>query len=246
MPGRSSTSYVSNALFDLDLDGRNELVRLELNFSLFELIKLLLSSEVDIDLSILRWDPEKGFSDKPWMKKARTEQVRTKETATRFTECEYAARSWGRERRIVIKAEVTVIEGREPRDNCRYVVTNLRHSPERLYQLYRQRGDVENRIKELNHGVDIGRTSCSSFLANSFRVQLAAAAYMLMQVLRELTDDPDLRRAQVWTLRERLLKVAARVRITHRCLHIALPETYVWARAFRRLAIAMRARPAPT
>jgi hypothetical protein len=182
----------------------------------------------------------------PWMKASRAEQKRTSETATRFTECKYAARSWDHERRIVIKAEVTVIEGREPRDNCRCVVTNLRHSPERVYDLYRQRGDIENRIKELCLGVDIGRTSCMSFLANSFRVQLAAAAYMLMQVLRELTDDPDLRRAQVWTLRERLLKVAARVRITHRCLHIALPETYAWARAFRRLALAMRARPAPT
>ncbi len=182
----------------------------------------------------------------PWMEESRAEQERTEETATRFTDCKYAARSWSRERRIVIKAEVTVIEGREPRDNCRCVVTNLRHSPERVYELYRQRGDIENRIKELCLGVDIGRTSCMSFLANAFRVQLVAAAYMLMQVLRELTDDPDIRRAQVGTLRERFLKVAARVRITHRCVHIALPETYAWIRPFRRLVIAMGARPVLT
>ncbi len=181
----------------------------------------------------------------PLMKQARAEQKRTGETARRFGECSYATRSWPHERRIIIKAEVTVIQGREPRDNCRFVVTNLRHKPENVYGIYRKRGDVENRIKELLDGVDLGRTSCSSFLANSFRVLLSTAAYMLFQVLRDLTDDPSLRRAQVRTLRERLLKVAARVRMTWRRLHIALPESYVWANAFRRLAIVLRAGPAP-
>lgn len=181
----------------------------------------------------------------PLMKQARAEQKRTGETARRFGECWYATRSWPHERRIIIKAEVTVIHGREPRDNRRFVVTNLRHKPENVYRVYRKRGDVENRIKELLDGVDLGRTSCTSFLANSFRVLLSTGAYMLMQVLRDLTDDPDLRRAQIRTLRERLLKVAARVRVTWRRLHIALPESYVWANAFRRLAILLRARPAP-
>ena len=178
------------------------------------------------------------------MKKVRAEQKRTGKTARRFAECEYAARSWGTERRIIIKAEVTVIDGRAPRDNCRFVVNNLRHKPENVYRLYRKRGDVENRIKELHDGVDLGRTSCTSFLANSFRVLFSTAAYMLFQVLRELVDDPSLQRAQVRTLRERLLKVAARIRVTCRCVYIALPESYPWANAFRRLAIKLRARPA--
>ena len=181
----------------------------------------------------------------PLMKQARAEQKRTGETSRRFGECRYATRSWPHERRIIIKAEVTVIHGREPRDNGRFVVTNLHHKPENVYRIYRKRGYIENRIKELIDGVDLGRTSCTSFLANSFRVLLSAAAYMLFQVLRDLTDDPDLRRAQVRTLRERLLKVAARVRVTWRRLHIALPESYLWANAFRRLAIVLRARPAP-
>jgi hypothetical protein len=181
----------------------------------------------------------------PLMKQARAEQKRTGETARRFGECWYASRSWPHERRIIIKAEVTVLQGREPRDNCRFVVTNLHHKPENVYRIYRKRGDIENRIKELLDGVSLGRTSCTSFLANAFRVLLSTAAYMLIQVLRDLTDDPDLRRAQVRTLRERLLKVAARIRVTWRRLHIALPESYVWANAFRRLAIILRARPAP-
>ncbi len=129
----------------------------------------------------------------PLMKRARAEQKRSGETARRFGECSYATRKWPHERRIIIKAEVTVIAGREPRDNCRFLVTNLRHQPENAYSIYRKRGDVENRIKELLVGVDLGRTSCTSFLANSFRVLLSTAAYMLFQVLRELTDDPDLR-----------------------------------------------------
>jgi hypothetical protein len=186
----------------------------------------------------------KGIAE-PLMKQARAEQRRTGETARRFGESWYATRSWNDERRIIIKAEVTVIQGREPRDNCRFLVTNLRHNPENVYRIYRKRGDIENRIKELLDGVDLGRTSCTSFLANSFRVLLSAAAYVLFQVLRDLTKNPDLRRAQVWTLRERLLKVAARVRVTWRRLHIALPESYIWADAFRRLAIVLRARPAP-
>ena len=181
----------------------------------------------------------------PLMKQARAEQKRTGETARGFGECPCATRSWSHERRIIIKAEVTVIADREPRDNGRFVVTNLRHKPENVYRIYRKRGDVENRIKELLEGVDLGRTSCTAFLANAFRVLLSTAASMLFQVLRDLTDDPRLRRAQVRTLRERLLKVAARVRVTWRRLHIALPESYVWANAFRRLAIALRARPSP-
>lgn len=180
----------------------------------------------------------------PAMRKSRREQRQTGETARRFGECRYAARSWDRRRRVIFKAEVVVLSGRPPRDNCRFVVTNLPHSPERVYNIYRQRGDAENRIKELQHGVDIGRTSCTSFLANAFRVLMSAAAYMLLQLLREYAPDEGLRRAQVWTLRERLIKVAARVRVTWRQIQIHLPATCGWAHLLRRLAINLGAEPA--
>src|SRR2546422_10783214 len=83
------------------------------------------------------------------------------ETAHVYTECRYAAGTWDRERRVIIKAEVVQLAGREPRDNPRFVVTNLRRSPKRIYErIYCARGDLENRIKELHHGVEIDRTSC--------------------------------------------------------------------------------------
>lgn len=65
----TAASIVSNALFDLDGDGAAELLRVELHFSLLELIELLVSRELDIDVSLHRYDPDKGFGKKAWMKK---------------------------------------------------------------------------------------------------------------------------------------------------------------------------------
>ena len=102
-----------------------------------------------------------------------------------YGECRYAAKTWGRKRRVVIKAEVVRHEGREMRDNPRFVVTNLKHAPKQLYErTYCMRGEIENRIKELHHGLSFDRTSCSRFLANQLRVLLTAAAYVLMQEIR--------------------------------------------------------------
>ena len=65
---------------------------------------------------------------------------------------------------MVIKAEVVQLAGRQPRDNPRFVVTNLRQTPRFLYEkVYCGRGDIENRIKELHDGLQIDRTSCHSF-----------------------------------------------------------------------------------
>ena len=71
------------------------------------------------------------------------------------------AGTWGHERRVVIKAEVVRLKGREPRDNPRFVVTNLLRSSRFIYEwVYCARGDIENRIKELLDGLQIDRTSC--------------------------------------------------------------------------------------
>ncbi len=68
-----------------------------------------------------------------------------------FGEFKYAAESWSRERRIVVKAEVVHQEGREPRDNPRFVAVKLSSmKPEQAYDVYRGRGDIENRIKSRN------------------------------------------------------------------------------------------------
>ena len=79
-------------------------------------------------------------------------------TAHVYTDTCYAARTWGHERRVVIKAEVVRLGDREPRDNPRFVVTNLRQTPRFIYErVYCARGDIENRIKELLDGLQIDR-----------------------------------------------------------------------------------------
>ena len=108
----------------------------------------------------------------------------------------------------MIKAEVVRLGDREPRDNPRFVVTNLRQTPRFLYErIYCARGDIENRIKELLDGLQIDRTSCCRFWANQLRVLLTAAAYVLMQELRLRAARTACARAQVTWLRDRLLKL---------------------------------------
>jgi hypothetical protein len=98
--------------------------------------------------------------------------------------------------------------GRKPKNNPRFVVTNLKQSPRHLYEaIYCARGDIENRIKELHHGLEIDRTSCSRFLANQLRGLLSAAAYVLYQELRLRAARTAFRSAQVSTLREHLMKL---------------------------------------
>ena len=118
------------------------------------------------------------------MGQARVRSRATGQTEHRYGATWYAARKWKRRRRVIIKAEVVRHPGRTPKNNPRFVVTNLPDEPEMVYHLYCQRGDVENRLKELHHGLEMDRTSCSRFLANQFRVLLTLAAYILFQELR--------------------------------------------------------------
>jgi Transposase DDE domain group 1 len=158
-----------------------------------------------------------------------------------YDDAHYAARSWSRERRIIIKAEVVRGQGKEPKDNPRFVITNMKQSPQWLYEkVYCQRGDIENRIKEL-HALHIGRTSCSRFWANQFRVLLTTSAYVLMQELRLRAAGTHCARAQVWTLRERLLKLGARVVVSARRMVLHLPASFPFLDDFRKVAIAVGA-----
>jgi hypothetical protein len=90
------------------------------------------------------------------MGRARMLSKATGATAHLFGETRYAAKKWKRKRRVIIKAEVGRHPGREPKNNPRFVVTNLPHTPAHVYAIYRARGDVENRIKELKDSVGRG------------------------------------------------------------------------------------------
>jgi hypothetical protein len=158
-----------------------------------------------------------------------------------YGEVEYAARKWPNPRRVVIKAEVVRAPEKDPKDNPRFVITNMKQSPQWIYErVYCQRGDIENRIKEL-HDLQIDRTSCTSFWANQFRVLLTAAAYVLMQELRLRAAGTACARAQVLTLRERLLKLGARVMVSVRRWVIHLPTSFPFLPAFRHIACSLGA-----
>ena len=135
---------------------------------------------------------------------------------------------------MIFKAEVVRPEGKEPKDNPRFVITNLKQSPQGIYEhVYCERGEIENRIKELHYGLEIDRTSCTKFLANQFRVLMTAAAYVLMQELRLRAARTACARAQVWTLRERLLKLGASVIVSVRRVVIHLPVSFPFLGSFR-------------
>ncbi|MCY4515186.1 MAG: transposase [Candidatus Tectomicrobia bacterium] len=102
----------------------------------------------------------------------------------------------------------TPTSGRQPKDNPRFVVTNLKTRSRYVYEaVYCARGDADNRLKELKLGLEIDHTSGTSFLVNQLRVLMTAAAYVLMQELRLKARRTGCARAQVGTLRLRLLKL---------------------------------------
>jgi hypothetical protein len=178
------------------------------------------------------------------MGRARMRSKATGETEHLYGETRYAARTWKRRRRVIIKAEVVRHPGRDPKNNPRFVVTNLTGAPRTVYeQVYCQRGDMENRLKELHHGLEMDRTSCSRFLANQFRVLLTLAAYILFQELQRHARRTACANAQVTTLRERLIKLAVWVERSVRRIVLHLPATCPWLPTWRHLARAVGARP---
>jgi len=180
---------------------------------------------------------------KKLMRKARRLSRESGKTAHVYGELRYAAKKWPHKRRLVVKAEVVRHPGRDPKENPRFVVTNVPGSPRWIYErVYCGRGEIENRIKELHHGLEMDRTSCSRFLANQFRVLLTAAAYVLMQDLRRRAVRTSCARAQVSTLRERLFKVGVRVAVSVRRVVLHLPESFPFVDAWQQLAVSVGAR----
>jgi hypothetical protein len=176
------------------------------------------------------------------MGQARRRSNATGQTAHLYGETRYAAKTWKRKRRVIIKAEVVRHPGRDPKNNPRFVVTNVTGAPRTVYeQIYCQRGDMENRLKELHHGLEMDRTSCPRFLANQFRVLLTLAAYILFQELQRRAQGTACADAQVTTLRERLIKLAVWVERSMRRIVLHLPATFPWLPTWRQLARAVGA-----
>lgn len=151
-----------------------------------------------------------------------------------FETLHYAAQTWDRPRRVIIKAEHLVGD----KSNPRFVVTNLPGDPRELYEdVYCQRGDMENRIKEQQLQLFADRTSCHRFVANQFRVVLAAAAYVLVEHIRRTAlVGTELERAAVGTIRLKLFKIGALVVRSVRRILVRVASGYAWPELFRQVA----------
>jgi hypothetical protein len=156
------------------------------------------------------------------------EHLRKGDACREYGEFGYKAEPWPRVRRVVVKVEIT-----QGKLNPRFVVTNCGRTPARLYALYCERGDRENRIKELKLDLFSGRTSCHRFLANQMRLVLHAAAYVLMQTLQAAATGTAWANAQAATLRTRLLKVGGRVVESCRRICFHLPSSFPYQEAWQ-------------
>ncbi len=167
-----------------------------------------------------------------WIEESERQFEQSQEKQRVFGEFTYAATPWDRERRVIIKAE-RLVEG----PNTRFVVTSLEGEPQPLYDdVYCQRGEAENRIKEQQLGLFAGRTSCGKMYGNQFRLFLSSAAYVLMHALRRIAlEGTELERSQVQTIRLKLLKVAARVVVSTRRVRFYMASSYPYQELFRKL-----------
>ena len=161
-----------------------------------------------------------------------------------FCEFDYRTRdSWSRERRVVAKAE-HLAKGANPR----FVVTSLsaeQADARTLYEhLYCARGDMENRIKEQQLDLFADRTSTQTMCANQLRLYFASFAYVLLCALRRRgLEGTELERAQCGTIRRKLLKIGAQLRISVRRIFISFSESYPYAELFRRILHNLRSPP---
>ena len=154
--------------------------------------------------------------------------------------------SWSRERRVVAKAEWL-----GDKHNPRFVVTSLsdkEHPARSLYEeLYCARGDMENRIKEQQLDLFADRTSAHTLRANQLRLWFASVAYVLLNLLRHFgLKGTELERAQAGTLRLKLLKVAAIVRVSVRRVVLSLSAAAPVRDLFARIAEQLLSVPAPS
>ena len=179
----------------------------------------------------------------PALSEARARYEQTQQAARVFTEFAYRTRtSWSRSRRVIGKAEVLALG-----NNPRFIVTNLgveQQAGQPLYeQVYCARGDMENRIKEQQLALFADRTSTATLRANQLRLYFSSIAYTLLLGLRRLgLAGTEMARAQCQTIRLKLLKIGAQVRVTVRKVWVSFSSAYphwqTFAQAYHHLAAA--------
>ena len=186
----------------------------------------------------------------PELERVAAKSARTGQPERRFKSFMWRTRrTWSRPRRVVAKVEWSKGEA-----NPRFVVTSLTRrqcNAKDLYEkVYCARGDMENRIKECQLDLFADRTSTATMRANQLRLWFYSMAYVLLCALRRIgLHDTDLAQATCGTIRLKLLKIGALVRISVRRIRIAMasacPAAQIWGMAAVRLALAARARDGP-
>jgi hypothetical protein len=192
-------------------------------------------SEVDIDyLFGLAQNARLKKQIEAEMAQAEQQYAATKTPARRFTEFFYSTQdSWSRQRRVIAKAEHL-----DKGSNPRFVVTSLpaeQIGAQELYEkVYCARGECpENRIKEQQLDLFADRTSTGKMWSNQLRLYFSSITYILLQTLRRVTlAGTELARAQCGTIRRKLLKIGAQVRVTVRKVWVSLAESYPWRALF--------------
>jgi len=151
-----------------------------------------------------------------------------------FGDLTYGAFSWGKERRVIVKAEHNHLG-----PNTRYVVTNMSGDPQELYDdVYCHRGEMENRIKEQQMDLFADRTSCSKWWPNQFRLLLSSLAYVLMETIRRVAlVGTELENATCNTIRLKLFKVGAVITRNTRRVRFHLSSAYPLKELFRKVQI---------
>ncbi len=165
---------------------------------------------------------------KPLMDQAEEQYDQTGEKQRLFTTVSYAAGTWNSPRDVIVKAE----HGPQG-SNPRFVVTNCLSHPQKDYDTYCGRGDMENRIKEQQLDLFSDRTSAHGWWANQFRMLQSSLAYVLMQTIRRLgLQGTELAKAQCNTIRLKLLKIGAVVTRNTRTIRLHLSSSHPYQDLF--------------
>jgi hypothetical protein len=172
----------------------------------------------------------------PFEESALKQAAGKEETTRYYGQFMYKADTWSASHRVIERIEVTRGE-----INARFVVSNISGlSMQELYEFYCERGEQENRIKELKLDLASGRTSCHRFFANQFRLLLHAAASVLMCAIQDGLAGTHMHNAQVGTIRLKILKVGAQAKESSRVLWLRLSSTFVnrdlWYLLYSRLS----------
>jgi hypothetical protein len=170
------------------------------------------------------------------MKKARRRYYQKRQAQRIYKEFTYRTLdSWSRRRRVIGKAEY-LQKGKNPR----FVATNLGREKIPAQELYEEvycaRGDMENRIKEQQLYLFADRTSSAMMRANQLRLYFSSLAYVLLSELRRRAlEGTQFAKAQCHTIRLKLLKIGAQVRVSVRRVNVSFASSYPYQDVFCRI-----------